>query len=277
MQLHRFSQVQPFLDRAEPWLLSAEIENNVVLGVTRGLLSRDHEFKDPIYLATVETQGEVSGCAIRTPPFELAFTQMPEVAIPLLLRDLVDVYPSLSGVLGPELIATRFAKLWTKEFGGTLKLQCQERLYSLERVVHPSSPPPGLFRHATQKDLELVMDWNVGFYEDTGIPDRASKHRTAQLVKDGSLFLWEDGEPRSMAAKVAESPTGARIGYVYTPPTFRKCGYASICVAELSQLLLNQGRNFCCLFADLANPTSNSIYERLGYKPVSDVAYFLFV
>ncbi len=277
MQLHRFSQVQPFLDRAEPWLLSAEAENNLVLGITRRLLRGDHGFEDPIYLATVETQGEVSGCAIRTPPFELALTQMPEAAIPLLLEDLVDVYPSLSGVSGPEFIATRFAERWTKEFGSTPRRHSRQRIYFLERVIHPSSPPSGSFRGVTQEDLELVMDWNAGFYEDTGIPDRASKQRAEQLVKEGSLFLWEDGEPKSMASKVAETPTGARIGYVYTPPTFRRCGYASICVAELSQLLLNQGLSFCCLFADLANPTSNSIYERLGYEPVCDVAYFLFV
>ncbi len=277
MQLHRFSQVQPFLDRAEPWLLSAEAENNLILGITRRLLLGDHGFEDPIYLATVETKGAVSGCAIRTPPFELALTQMPEAASPRLVGDLVDVYSSLSGVLGPELIAAHFAKLWTKKFGGTLKLHTQERTYSLERVIHPPSPPPGSFRCATQGDLELAVDWIARFYEDIGMPDEASKHRTEQLVREGSLFLWEDGEPRSMAAKVAETPTGARIGYVYTPPTFRRCGYASICVAELSQLLLNQGRSFCCLFADLADPTSNSIYERLGYEPVCDRAYFIFV
>ncbi len=277
MQLHRFSQVQPFLDRAEPWLLSAEAENNLLLGITKRLLRGDHGFEDPIYLATVETKSEVCGCAIRTPPFEVALTRMPEAAIPLLLRDLEDVYSSLPDVFGPEMIAARFAKLWTKEFGGTPKLHGKERLYSLERVVPPSSPPSGLLRLAEHKELELVVNWHARFCEEQGLPDRGLKHRTEQLVREGSLFLWEDGEPTSMAAKVAETPTGARIGYVYTPPTFRRCGYASICVAELSQLLLNQGRSFCCLFADLANPTSNSIYERLGYEPVCDLAYFIFV
>jgi len=277
MQLHRFSQVQPFLDRAEPLLLSAEAENNLFLGITRRLLHGDHEFRDPIYLATVEIKGAVSGCAIRTPPFELGLTQMPEAAIPILLRDVVDVYSSLSGVLGPELIATRFAQLWTKEFGGTPKLISQLRIYSLEKVIHPSSPAPGLFRRAEQKDLELLVDWHGSFLEETGLPVGASRHRIEQLVKEGSFYLWEDGKTRSMAATPAETPTGARVGYVYTPPLFRGRGYASICVAQLSQLLLDQGRRFCCLFADLANPASNSIYERLGYEPVCDVAHFHFV
>ena len=277
MQLHRFSQVQPFLDRAELWLLSAEAENNLFLGITRRLLRGDHEFEDPIYLATVESKGALSGCAIRTPPFELGLTQMPEAAIPLLLRDVVDVYSSLSGVLGPELIATRFAQLWTKEFGGTRKLISQLRTYSLEKVIHPSSPAPGLFRRAEQKDLELLVNWHGRFLEETELPVGASKHRIEQLVKEGSFYLWEDGEIRSMAATPAETPTGARVGYVYTPPLFRGRGYASICVAQLSQLLLDQGRRFCCLFADLANPASNSIYERLGYEPVCDVAHFNFV
>ena len=121
------------------------------------------------------------------------------------------------------------------------------------------------------------MDWHGSFLEETGLPVGASRHRIEQLVKEGSFYLWEDGKTRSMAATPAETPTGARVGYVYTPPLFRGRGYASICVAQLSQLLLDQGRRFCCLFADLANPASNSIYERLGYEPVGDVAHFNFV
>ena len=74
-----------------------------------------------------------------------------------------------------------------------------------------------------------------------------------------------------MAAAIGETAHGVRVGYVYTPPAFRRRGYATATVFHLSQLLLESGRNFCCLYTDLANPTSNAIYARLGYRPLCDV------
>jgi predicted GNAT family acetyltransferase len=47
-------------------------------------------------------------------------------------------------------------------------------------------------------------------------------------------------------------------------------------VAELTRRLIAGGRQFCFLFTDLANPTSNSIYQRVGYRPVTDVNLWVF-
>jgi predicted GNAT family acetyltransferase len=72
------------------------------------------------------------------------------------------------------------------------------------------------------------------------------------------------------------TPSGIRIGPVYTPPELRGRGYASALVAELTRRLIAGGRQFCFLFTDLANPTSNSIYQRVGYRPVTDVNLWVF-
>ena len=79
-----------------------------------------------------------------------------------------------------------------------------------------------------------------------------------------------------MAAAVETTPNGTRVGYVYTPPSFRGRGYASATVASLSQQLLDGRRRFCFLYTDLANPTSNAIYQRIGYQPVAEVVDILF-
>ena len=72
------------------------------------------------------------------------------------------------------------------------------------------------------------------------------------------------------------TPNGARIGPIYTPPDQRRRGYGSALTADLTQLQLDRGRRFCFLFTDLANPTSNSIYQQIGYRPVSDSAQWAF-
>ena len=91
-----------------------------------------------------------------------------------------------------------------------------------------------------------------------------------QRIDSGRLFFWKDPEPVSMAGSAGPTPSGIRISAVYTPPGLRGRGYASAAVAALSQKMLDGGRRFCFLFTDLANPTSNSIYQKIGYQPVCD-------
>ena len=96
-------------------------------------------------------------------------------------------------------------------------------------------------------------------------------------ARDGGFLLWEDGgEPVSAAGWGGPTPNGIRIGPVYTPPELRGRGYATALTAELSQRLLDEGRRFCFLFTDLANPTSNGIYERIGYVRVAESAMVAF-
>ena len=90
------------------------------------------------------------------------------------------------------------------------------------------------------------------------------------------MYVWEDDSVTSMAAAMDPTPTGVRIGYVYTPPEARGRGYASILVAELSQLYLDRGRSLCFLYTDMANPTSNAIYQRIGYRQVCEVVDIAF-
>jgi predicted GNAT family acetyltransferase len=73
-----------------------------------------------------------------------------------------------------------------------------------------------------------------------------------------------------MAATTRDSGTGCAINTVYTPPRFRRSGYATAVVAALSGRLLEAGRRFCCLYTDTANPTSNSVYAKIGYRPIRD-------
>ena len=96
-------------------------------------------------------------------------------------------------------------------------------------------------------------------------------------VHEGSVFIWDDGRRLvSMAAWSGRTPNGVRVNFVYTPPEYRRSGYASACVADLTQRLLNEGRAFCCLYTDLANPTSNKIYQTIGYRPVCEMSDFHF-
>ena len=107
-------------------------------------------------------------------------------------------------------------------------------------------------------------------------PPRARAKSPRLRIADRDLFIWDDGGPVSTVTKTRHSTHGIVVSLVYTPPAHRNRGYASAAVAALSQQLLDAGWEFCSLFTDLANPTSNSIYQRIGYRPVADFDEYIF-
>jgi predicted GNAT family acetyltransferase len=163
----------------------------------------------------------------------------------------------------------------------------RQGIYALEEVQPPSAVP-GSARVATADDRELALRWWIAFGEEVlheGGPgrDRAEATLDHRLSSPAAgILLWEDrGAPVSLVAWGGPTPNGIRIGPVYTPPELRGRGYATALSAELSQRLLDGrlfegGRRFCFLYTDLANPTSNAIYERIGYRRVAESAEIVF-
>jgi len=271
VKIHRFSDARVFLDRAEAWLVRSEAEHNLILGIGRRLLGGDHPYEKPIYLATVESDSELLGCAWRTPPFKLGLTRLPVDSLPYLVRDVADVYDTLPAVLGPEAEVIGFADLWTRCVGGSWSIDMRQRIYSLDRVTASAASASGGLRRAEISDLSLASDWCAGFGRDTGHGFDDPLAGAEQMIRSGGLYVWGDPELRSMAAAVGPTANGIRIGHVYTPPEFRGRGYGTACVAALSQRMLDDGLKFCFLYTDRANPTSNAIYQRIGYRLVCDV------
>lgn len=276
--IRRFSSAASFLDRARPWLLRAEAEHNLILGIAQELESGSHAYEEPILLATMEGPDGVAGCAFRTPPFKFGLTRAPVAAIPLLIDEAAALYESLPAVMGPASAARPFAEAWSARFGVAFEVGMRMRIFQLDEVVPPANPAPGRMRRATTDDLELPVEWIQAFTAEAGQWGGEPEPLARRLIKEERLFFWEgeDSDPVSMAAGMAETPHGIRVGFVYTPPEERGRGYASACVAALSQYYLDHGRQFCFLYTDLANPTSNAIYQRMGYRPVCDVEDYNF-
>jgi predicted GNAT family acetyltransferase len=268
----RFHDPAAFIARAEPWLLRAEAEHNLIIGIARQLAAGTMLTGKPVYLATVERDDDIVGCAFRTPPYKLGVTRMPTEAIDALVADVAQVYDELNAVMGDEETARVFAEAWARERGLGVARGVQHRIYQLDAVIEPAHEVPGAARLARMMDVPLVTQWIYEFSIEARVhTDNAAALATAR-IKQSSLYLWiVDGAPVSMAAWSGETPHGRRVGYVYTPAHQRGRGYASALVAHLSTQILADGCTFCFLYTDLSNPTSNSIYQRIGYRAVCDV------
>jgi hypothetical protein len=267
--VHRFTEPKAFLARAEPFLRAAEVENALMLGICGS-----SRFDDSCYLATVEEDRTVVACALRTPPHGALLTRADRESLELLAADLADKYQDLSGVVGPEPAAGGFARLWSARAGAAAGQAVRMRVFEARRVVQPPRPA-GRFRVATDADLPTVARWTAAFIEEAGLgepsdPDDVARER----IRESSLFVWEDARPVCMAAVAGRAGGIVRINYVYTPPELRARGYASACVASLTQQLLDEGHAVCSLYTDLSNTTSNKIYQAIGYRPVCDAAEY---
>ena len=121
--------------------------------------------------------------------------------------------------------------------------------------------------------VERLRSWYAAFAAEAGATDSGvDRNRVIdRALTAGECWLWQDpsGAPVSLAARRPVIAGSARIGPVFTPAQHRARGYGSAVTAAATADVLDDGA-VPVLFTDLANPTSNAIYERLGYQAVQD-------
>jgi predicted GNAT family acetyltransferase len=280
MRVERFETAQAFLDAAGDFLVEREAEHNLLFGICANLRADPGFPTAPPYLAAVSDGGRVVAAAVMTPPWNIVLScaEDPD-AFAALAADLDAAGVSVPGTTSAVDPAQRFARLWCGSHGLTSRLAMAERIYRLERVIAPVGVP-GKARVATEADRELLVAWVDAFIAEALEP--RSPEEASVLVdrsfRSGSRtwYVWEDDGPVSVAAAGGPTPNGIRIGPVYTPPELRRRGYASAVTAHASQAELDKGRRFIFLFTNLSNPTSNKIYQEIGYEPVIDVDQLAF-
>ena len=277
MNVQRIEDPAAFLDAAGPRLTADEARHNLLLGLAGTL--RDHPSVYPEFrLWLVRDGGEIVGVALRTPPFNVVVARPETDSVLHALAEAID--EELPGVVGALPEAEVFATAWSAKTGCAANRTMSTGIFALERV-RPVSGVTGGMRRADDDDRPLLLAWMRAF-GDEALPEGEARGEVESLVdhrlhaEGAGLVLWEDGGPVSFAGYGGSTPTGIRIGPVYTPPELRGRGYASALVAELSASLLAEGRTFCFLYTDLANPTSNRIYERIGYERVCESAAIAF-
>jgi len=190
------------------------------------------------------------------------------------LEAVADAAPDVPGVVAAVPEVDEFTAHWCAAHGGRPRVEIEQGVFALETVTELSRAH-GSMRRADDGDRGLLERWLRDFGSEA-LPDELHDDEQIRRLIDqrlhaepGGFFIWSDAaEPVSLAGAGSRTPNGIRIGPVYTPPPLRGRGYATSLVAELSQLLLDRGLRFCFLYTNLANPTANAIYERIGYVRV---------
>lgn len=278
----RYGNVSCWLDRCRSWLEQDEAINGLKLGLADALAPLQDHYQ-PLCLAVEDAQGKLCSTGLQTEPFRslilAADANLPDVFFEFFAAYLAEM-PNLQlpGLVGPRDAVRGLADAWKRGTGRSWNVVMEQLVYRLDRVTPPANPAPGQLRQATETDFPLISTWVEAFqHEAMGSAAQDDAPAVARTkIAAGEIYLWEDGKAVAMAASARPSRHGITVNYVYTPPEQRGRGYAGSCVAALSQTLLDQGYQFCTLFTDANFPTSNRIYQRIGYRPITEFAMVTF-
>ncbi|MCX3059212.1 GNAT family N-acetyltransferase [Streptomyces beihaiensis] len=256
--------------------------HSVGLGVVESLRAGDVRGDGDVRFGVwVGSDGRTGGYFFWTPPRH-PYVSLPDAAAARALVEVLADRP-VRGVTGAAEAVAVVADAWRGRHPDR-RAECvmRQRLYRLSGLTPPDPLPPGRPRVADEGDRELLERWFLEFSVDAGLLHEASPEQAAQWV-DGRLAfrgvtLWEaeDGTPVSMAGVTRPAAGAVRVAPVYTPPALRGRGYAGAVTAEISRAARQAGAREVLLNTDLANPTSNALYQRIGYRPVRDFAVWEF-
>ncbi|SER96671.1 GNAT family N-acetyltransferase [Lentzea albida] len=262
MEALSHNDISDFLATAGDFLDADPVNHSVHLtGVDAALRGR----RPAVTLISLHDNGNVVGAVTRMEGRPLHVAAMPVTAAPLVAEVLRD--EDINEVTGTRDRVEAFRRLWRE--GGTETYAL--RLYRLEELLVPDVP--GESRLTTPADDDLITEWWIRFVEELdGLPrEEAEKRAMDSRWMDAGHVLWlVDGVPVSWAGSTAPVGGVSRVGPVYTPPEHRRHGYAAAATAAVSQWAYGEGVDHVVLTADLADPTANSVYQGIGFRPVSD-------
>ncbi len=268
IQLHVYEEIVNFKEEVTPFLEKNEQENNLILGV----LQMVHQ---PIFMGIAKQGEEIAVVFLQTEEKKqiiVATSEIAEEDIVELAKKLAEVYPNVPGLIGNKKIVQRLAEEIAVLANKKTTVAMEQGIYELKQVKKKWNGDE-VFREVNSDELTLIEQWIYQFCEDVNLPTTTeeAKQTAHTLITNHRLFGLEvDGKLVSVAAKTRPTKNNITVNFVYTPKEERKKGYASNCVATLSQRMLDEGYKTTTLYTDLANPTSNKIYQEIGYEQIAE-------
>jgi len=277
MPIVRHANPDEFLAASAPALAHNAAAAALLRAIALGVKRRPPADNERVYLATYH-DGEAVAAAVQRADHGL-MVEAPDPSLAARFADdLADEHPMLRGVGGTLAACEAFVRRWRDRTARAHVMRMHLRHHILTEVA-PVPTAPGRMRAATDADLDWLLEASLAFVAEARMPDTPTQvRRNVPLFHaQGRYRIWDDGGRAAFAGWSDAGEGDARVGPVYTPPAMRKHGYATALVAALSRELISAGRQRLFLTTDVANPTSNAIYARIGYCSVSDFYHFDFV
>lgn len=258
-------------------MLEQRIERNLLATVLSNTLQGGYSEAQPLFARGIDEDEQTRFVAMRTPPWPMLASELDREEASGLIDTWLEIDPDLPGVGGVPTTSRAIAAAWSDATGGLTRCHMREAMHVLEQVEDPPRPASGRLRLAHGSDRAMLIEWMRDFTVEAGLPGAELVPRMVdgRMARE-SLLVWDHLGPVSMLGITQPVARVVRIGPVYTPPQYRRNGYASSAVAAVSRRALARGASRCMLFTDLSNPTSNKIYAEVGYRRIADWEEYAF-
>lgn len=278
------NNIDTFTNDSSELLFKNEAANSILISVAMMIKESQNSGVKVLSQPTlfkILSNNQTSSVAILN-SYSLILTFATDEEIIYLVNFIIENKIQIPRVLGPAKESTLFSQKYSELANINYKTSQIQRILKLEKVKHPNHNP-GIFREAYLSEIETLIDFQIGFMKDAladkPIPSRKEiESLILNTLKNNQAYVLEyENKIVSSAYFRRPSKNGVAISWVYTPPEFRKRGFCSQLMAELSDHALKSGKTFCCLYTDATNPTSNKVYENVGYEFVIDSAEYIFI
>ena len=270
IDVRRHDTARDFLDACGATLRRRPVANQLPIAIADRCAIDPDAYGGQVRLWTAWRDGANAGAALQTLPWPVQLAESEPDAAAALGAAFAQHHAPIPAVAGPDPAPEHFAAAYAAACGATYARDIGLGTFELERVADLPAMP-GRRVVAGGEHVALVQAWLRAFHDEATPHDPPTADTAAARAVTGArahLWLDERDRPVAIAFTNREVENWTSIGPVYTPPELRGRGYATAVVAALSRHLLDLGRTGCTLFTNLANPISNAIYERIGYRRV---------
>lgn len=282
MKINTSTDAKSFLESYGEYLYKNEAKFNLLLG-----LSEQAAISNPQPNSYIKIEGEgiqligmvtpIGNCVLGKLSDEALTLDQLNDASEVLAKELSVQHPDLVGFVGSDGLSKSVAEKYSTKVSKKFRLGMDQMIYENRKVILPSKVE-GVLKKASGDDLEMLVQWFISFRDEIE-PERKDKMDPRASVEtritNGHAFIWYvESKPVCFVGLARETKTGVTVAPVYTPREFRNRGYGINLTAQVTEMMLARGKRQVNLYTDLSNPTSNSIYKKIGYREVAGSQHY---
>jgi predicted GNAT family acetyltransferase len=273
MEILRYASAEEFLAVTQTFRGSDSLKTGLITSIATSVAEGKRTYENYFWWAVIKDDG-ISGIAIRTVPFGYVFSHMDQESAHGLFSAISTEDPEANEFAGPKSVIDYLESISDREVSGSES----ELIYANHELK--SAPQIGETRKANLDDFECVYSWMQEFMKETHLRSFNLESIVRSALSEGRYTLLVDnGIPVSLGGNSDiqhfDKSSIARVGPIYTPERYRKSGYASAITSAITAELIAQGAT-PTLYTQADNPTSNKIYQEIGYTLIDQNRKIIF-
>lgn len=276
MVINKFDNAQMFLDLYEELMLQNEAVSQLILYDAYQNLTVNADEKCVFGSAVDNDRVFLLFCNVA--PYNLVVYMADQEELDKAAKALADyIFNShipITGINAKNELCHSFMEQYIKKTDCVFKERFGMDIMEVRKLIE-SKPSQGNHRNAIVVEAKTITDWIIQYQMEAMASEMDYEEALKMIVgyiEEQKIYVYETDNQIivSMAIVTRQLPHGIAIGYVYTPEEYRGKGYAASNIYFTCKHYLENGYDYCSLFADKNCTLSHRAYEKVGFQTLED-------